>query len=174
MDIKLILLKKDGSYRSFGLPSEVTVIGRKKSCDLQLPLGSISRRHCQLNLNEGMLTVRDLDSRNKTFLNGQPIEEALLKAGDILQIGPVSLLCQVDGQPKEITQLADKYAKSRKTKKMRKRSGDRPAIPNEQTTKKSKATEAANAETDDLDAILNDKELGDSGDVSDGFDPFEE
>jgi len=173
MDIKLILLKKDGSYRSFGVPSEVTVIGRKKSCDLQLPLGSISRRHCQLNHSEGILTVRDLGSRNKTLLNGQPIDEALLKAGDILQIGPVSLLCQVDGQPEEIAQLADKYAKSRKLAKMRKRSDDKPAIPIEQTTKKSKATEAANAETDDLDAILNDKELGDSGELSDDFDAFE-
>jgi pSer/pThr/pTyr-binding forkhead associated (FHA) protein len=63
---------------------------------------SVSRRHCQLNSNKDTLKIRDLNSRNGTYLNGKPINETAAKAGDYLKIGPLTFLIQIDGQPKEI------------------------------------------------------------------------
>jgi pSer/pThr/pTyr-binding forkhead associated (FHA) protein len=104
MDINLVLLKKNGSHKFFPLPSSVTVIGRRHSCDLCIPLMSVSRRHCQLNYDDGVLKIRDLDSRNGTYLNGKRIDEAVIQAGDSIKIGPLTFILQIDGQPQTIAE----------------------------------------------------------------------
>ncbi|HOQ04128.1 MAG TPA: FHA domain-containing protein [Anaerohalosphaeraceae bacterium] len=102
MEVNLILFKKDGSTRAFHLPSTVTVIGRRKDCDLCVPLMSVSRRHCKLNLDQGRLTVRDLGSKNGTFLNGVKVSESPVKPGDVLKIGTLYFGVQIDGRPENI------------------------------------------------------------------------
>lgn len=104
MDVNLVLLKKDGSHKSFPLPSSVTVIGRRHSCDLRIPLVSVSKKHCQLNSDNGVLKIRDLSSRNGTHLNGKRIDNAAIKAGDSIKIGPLTFVLQVDGQPDKFIQ----------------------------------------------------------------------
>lgn len=119
MNVSLVLLKKDGSTKAFTLPSTVTSIGRRQDCDFCLPLSMISRKHCEISLAREQINIRDLGSRNGTLLNGQRIEESRAKAGDILQVGPVSFVFQVDGLPKtfdsyreKALQQADKAAES--------------------------------------------------------------
>jgi pSer/pThr/pTyr-binding forkhead associated (FHA) protein len=104
MDVNLVLLKKNSSHKFFPLPSSVTVIGRRHSCDLCIPLMSVSRKHCQLNYDDGVLKIRDLDSRNGTYLNGKRINEAVIQAGDSIKIGPLTFVLQIDGQPKTIAE----------------------------------------------------------------------
>lgn len=104
MDVNLVLLKKNGSHKFFSLPSSVTVIGRRHSCDLCIPLMSVSRRHCQLNYDEGVLKIRDLGSSNGTYLNGKRVDEAVIQAGDSIKIGPLTFVLQIDGQPKDIAE----------------------------------------------------------------------
>jgi pSer/pThr/pTyr-binding forkhead associated (FHA) protein len=99
MQVNLVFLKKDGTTSSFALPSTVTFIGRRQDCDFCIPLKVVSRRHCEINMDFGKITVRDLKSRNGTLVNGQPIEETQVKAGDVLKIGPVKFVIQVDGVP---------------------------------------------------------------------------
>jgi len=102
MDVNLVLFKKNGSRKSFALPTSVTVIGRLSDCDLYAPLTSVSKKHCQLSCDRGVLKVRDLGSRNGTYLNGKRIDEAVIKAGDCLRIGPLTFVFQIDGQPENI------------------------------------------------------------------------
>ena len=102
MDVNLILLKKNSSQKAFPLSSGVTVIGRRHDCDLRIPLMSVSRRHCQLNRDEGILKIRDLGSRNGTYLNGKRIDEAVIQAGDYIEVGPLKFVLQIDGEPKDI------------------------------------------------------------------------
>ena len=99
MEVNLVPLKKDGTTKSFPLPSTVTSIGRRQECDFCLPLSVVSRRHCEIYMDQGHVFVRDLNSRNSTFLNGRRIDESRLQAGDVLQIGPVKFVIQIDGQP---------------------------------------------------------------------------
>ena len=104
MDVNLILLKKNNSQKAFSLSSGITVIGRRHDCDLRIPLMSVSRRHCQFNRDEGVLKIRDLGSRNGTYLNGKRIDEAVIQAGDYIEVGPLKFVLQIDGEPKDIAE----------------------------------------------------------------------
>ena len=97
MHVNLVLFKKDGKYKPFPLPSNITVIGRRHDCDLCIPLTPVSRRHCKLSKNN------NLDSRNGTFLNGKRIKEAPITAGDYIGVGPLTFLLQVDGKPENVS-----------------------------------------------------------------------
>ena len=101
MNINLVLFKKDGTISNFALPSTVTIIGRRQDCDLCIPLMVVSRRHCELNLDQGQLRIRDLGSRNGIMVNDQRIEETALNAGDLIRIGPVKFGVQIDGEPEQ-------------------------------------------------------------------------
>lgn len=89
MNVTLTLMTKDGAKRDFQLPSTVTVIGRRQDCDLCIPLMNVSRRHCEINQDEGQLKIRDLGSRNGTYLNGNKIDEISVNPGDHLSVGPL-------------------------------------------------------------------------------------
>jgi pSer/pThr/pTyr-binding forkhead associated (FHA) protein len=99
MQINLFLLKKDGTIHEFPLPSTVTLIGRRQECDLRVPLPVVSRKHCEISIEQNKLMIRDLHSKNGTFVNGQQIEEAQLHPGDRLNFGPVTFVVQIDGSP---------------------------------------------------------------------------
>jgi pSer/pThr/pTyr-binding forkhead associated (FHA) protein len=102
MDVNLVLFKKGGSQKSFSLQDSITVIGRRHDCDLCIPLKTVSRKHCQLHQDKETLKIRDLGSRSGTFLNGKRIDEAAVKAGDYIKIGPLTFGLQIDGQPENI------------------------------------------------------------------------
>jgi pSer/pThr/pTyr-binding forkhead associated (FHA) protein len=99
MKASLILFKKNGNTKSFPVSSAVTVIGRRQDCDLCIPLMVISRKHCELNQDQGQFKIRDLGSRNGTFVNGTQIKESELNPGDKVNIGPLSFAVQIDGVP---------------------------------------------------------------------------
>ena len=102
MDVNLLLRRKDGSFKSIAMPSSVTIIGRRKDCDLRIPLAAVSRRHCRLFTQEDTLKIRDLNSRNGTIINGQTVEETDVKPGDKLTVGPLTFILQVDGKPDKL------------------------------------------------------------------------
>ena len=58
MNASLVLLKKNGGCKAFPLAGNVTVIGRRGDCDLRIPLPTVSRRHCQLSLNNSTVELR--------------------------------------------------------------------------------------------------------------------
>jgi len=102
MDANLVLLTNGASRRVFPLSSDVTVIGRRRNCDLRIPLESVSRRHCQLTREGDQLQLQDLGSRNGTFLNGKQVETSSVNAGDIIKIGPLVFAVQIDGLPEDV------------------------------------------------------------------------
>lgn len=69
---------------------EVNIIGRSSECDISLAAAHLSRRHAQLSIIDGMLFVKDLDSANGTFLNGNRVAEARVKRGDELRFDALS------------------------------------------------------------------------------------
>jgi len=85
--------------RSFSLPRTVTVIGRREDCDLRIPLGDVSRKHCRFIADNDVLKIEDLGSSNGTFHNGVRIQEAVINAGDNVQVGPVMFVVQINGVP---------------------------------------------------------------------------
>lgn len=69
---------------------EMNTIGRSSECDISLAAAHLSRRHAQLQIIDGMLFVKDLDSANGTFLNGKRVAEARVKRGDELRFDALS------------------------------------------------------------------------------------
>lgn len=102
MDVNLILFKKDGSTKAFPLSGSVTVVGRRQDCDLCIPLMIVSRRHCEIGQDQGQLVLRDLGSRNGTFLNGQQVSQGYINPGDSLRIGPLDFAVQINGEPADL------------------------------------------------------------------------
>ncbi len=99
MQVVLVMFKGDGERRSFSVARDVTLIGRREDCDLRIPLGDVSRKHCRILKQEDELRVEDLGSSNGTFVNDQRIQESAVHAGDALRVGPVNFVVQIDGVP---------------------------------------------------------------------------
>ncbi|MEU3976591.1 FHA domain-containing protein [Streptomyces bacillaris] len=70
------------------LPAKTVRIGRDAGNDLVIDDLVVSRRHAELRaLPDGRHEIVDLGSHNGTFLNGQPVDRAVVEAGDIIGIG---------------------------------------------------------------------------------------
>jgi EAL domain-containing protein (putative c-di-GMP-specific phosphodiesterase class I) len=64
-------------------------VGRLPDLALTLPSESVSKEHAELFLRGGTLHVRDLGSKNGTFVNSERVGEAPLREGDILHFAQV-------------------------------------------------------------------------------------
>ena len=62
-------------------------IGRDPSNSLAISDLSLSRRHCLLGQVKDGYKIRDLDSRNGTFVNGVAVSERTLNHGDQISVG---------------------------------------------------------------------------------------
>ena len=62
-------------------------IGRDPSNSLAISDLSLSRRHCLLGQGKDGYRIRDLDSRNGTFVNGEVVSEQTLNHGDQISVG---------------------------------------------------------------------------------------
>lgn len=110
MEVTLVMFKSDSSRREFPVKPAGFVIGRKNTCDLRIPLTSVSREHCELRVEDGRVKLRDVGSSNGTFHNSIRVQEAVLEAGDELVVGPVVFTVVVDGKPdviKPVRSLVD-------------------------------------------------------------------
>ncbi|RME03046.1 MAG: FHA domain-containing protein [Planctomycetota bacterium] len=67
-------------------------LGSKEDNDIPLPYPGVSRFHAEIHpTEEGMWEIRDLGSRNGTYVNQKPIETHYLAQGDIIQIGSITI-----------------------------------------------------------------------------------
>jgi pSer/pThr/pTyr-binding forkhead associated (FHA) protein len=72
------------------------LIGRSRDAHLYLPDDRyFSRNHCLLEINPPRSFLRDLNSTNGTFLNGQRVGTAFLNDGDRIQCGETVLVVEV-------------------------------------------------------------------------------
>jgi adenylate cyclase len=70
-------------------PGRPLLVGRAVACDLPIQDATVSRRHAEVELFEGAVLVRDLQSTNGTFLNGERVREALAPPGSRISFGKV-------------------------------------------------------------------------------------
>lgn len=87
MTAKLILTLDGAIVREYPLRKDSVSIGRKHGNDVQLNDMTVSGRHALVTTVAGNTYVDDLGSTNGTLLNGKRVTKALLKHGDILQVG---------------------------------------------------------------------------------------
>ncbi len=81
-------VNKLGIPKDIELTGEPLSIGRSREADIPLLDDKVSRVHCGIRLSDGEFYLKDLKSRNGTFVNGQRVDDTVkLKAGDRIQIG---------------------------------------------------------------------------------------
>jgi pSer/pThr/pTyr-binding forkhead associated (FHA) protein len=80
----------DSTGKSYELREGSTIVGRDASCGICIEHGSVSRKHAELLLKGGKLTVKDLGSKNHTLINDQKIKvETEIHEGVTLSFGVV-------------------------------------------------------------------------------------
>jgi adenylate cyclase len=66
------------------------VVGRAVTSDLPIYDPTVSRRHAEVTLSDGAVSVRDLGSSNGTYINGTQVTQAAAGDGDIVTFGKVA------------------------------------------------------------------------------------
>ncbi len=82
-----LLLESGGERREIKVAGPITV-GRSQTAGVYLDDKTLSREHTQFYLDHGRVCVRDLDSKNGTYVNGALLQQpASLKPGDKVKVG---------------------------------------------------------------------------------------
>jgi pSer/pThr/pTyr-binding forkhead associated (FHA) protein len=89
-----------GPYRgqTFQIPRGKFILGRETDCHLVLDSNSVSRHHCVLLLDEYTLRIRDLASKNGTFVNRDQTRtgERILVSGDTVRVADLVIRIELE------------------------------------------------------------------------------
>jgi pSer/pThr/pTyr-binding forkhead associated (FHA) protein len=88
----LEIVEGEGTPQSFLLDKAELTIGRSAEAEIRIASPRASRQHAVLVRRGAEFLLRDNDSHNGVYLNGVKIHSALLRDGDVIQIGDVVLL----------------------------------------------------------------------------------
>lgn len=96
---KLVLSFGELVLRSIPIVKDSVTIGRRPYNDVALDDLTVSGEHAVIMCVDGMRTVKDLNSRNGTYVNGAPSRAHRLEHGDIIEVGIYRLRYLVDQRP---------------------------------------------------------------------------
>ncbi|MFN8591559.1 MAG: DUF3662 and FHA domain-containing protein [Thermomicrobiales bacterium] len=86
---RLRLIPERPELPRISLEGEFVRIGRGEGNDVVIADGAVSRHHARLEWDGTNWVIVDLGSTNGTWVNGETIEHARLKAGDVVAFGGV-------------------------------------------------------------------------------------
>lgn len=72
------------SNQIYYLENDVSTIGRSSDCDLVISNASVSRKHAKISVVNDRYLLTDLNSSGGSYINGKPVVQKLLTAGDEL------------------------------------------------------------------------------------------
>jgi len=86
----VLVISEGGASRPVAIDKPQFTIGKRATNDLVLAHAKVSREHCEITVQNGSFVLRDLKSRNGTFLNGvRLVGEAVLQDGSVIQVADV-------------------------------------------------------------------------------------
>lgn len=95
---RLVVLSEGFTGKSYDLKVERTTIGRVEDNSFCIADGSLSSHHAEVILRGEEIIIRDLDSTNGSFVDGEPLEpntDVPIKPGQILRLGEVDIRLEV-------------------------------------------------------------------------------
>ena len=93
---KLVVLSEGHGGRTHELSAEKpTTGGRLEDNTFHIAEGSVSSHHAEIILRGDDVVIKDLNSTNGTYINGEKITEGVLKPGQVLRLGSIEL--KLDG-----------------------------------------------------------------------------
>ena len=127
---KLIFIDKNFSGQVYELVLERTTVGRGEQNTLVIPDNSLSATHCEILVNASEVIVRDLNSRNGTFVNGVRLknQQSELRQGQTVRFGSVEARLDLelvyDNGP--ASEPSGSYAHDRFIREQERRAQERP------------------------------------------------
>ena len=105
MNPRLLVIAGPLKDSSFALSSAEASVGRDPANLFSINDPSLSRKHCVITREGERYGIRDLDSRNGTFVNGAAVREAALEHGDQISVGDSVLvfLLHEDGEEEGVS-----------------------------------------------------------------------
>ncbi len=101
MKPKLVALLGPARGKTYSLDEPRIDLGRLASNRICVPDQSVSRRHCLFEIQSERITLRDLESRNGTRVNGVPVMGRVLEDGDVIEVGDSQFLFLREDPPPE-------------------------------------------------------------------------
>jgi pSer/pThr/pTyr-binding forkhead associated (FHA) protein len=90
-----VLIKTGGlENQTFELRFGTNRVGRDPDSDFSIDHPTVSSHHCELVLSSEGVLIRDCDSTNGTFVNGDPVKEAWLLPGQTVNLGDVEIFIE--------------------------------------------------------------------------------
>jgi hypothetical protein len=96
---KLVLSSQRKVLRQVAVDKATLTIGRRPYNDLMLDDLTVSGEHAVIHTADGASHIRDLKSRNGTFVNGEPVMQRALADGDRIEIGIYDMRFVLEPQP---------------------------------------------------------------------------
>ncbi|MFH0911485.1 MAG: FHA domain-containing protein [Planctomycetota bacterium] len=95
--VTLELLIEPGRGIRYLLSGDSAVIGRGEEADIRLAdTTSVSRRHAEVSIRNNSVFIRDLESQNGTFVQGDRVKEQALSDGALVRVGAVEFRVHID------------------------------------------------------------------------------
>ncbi len=99
--MRIVLKQKDGESKEFQFANGPIHIGRASDSHVMLPDRTVSKKHAMIfSDGDGKWAVQDLDSANKTYVNGEVITKIPIKTGDAIRITEFTLEVDLGEKPK--------------------------------------------------------------------------
>jgi pSer/pThr/pTyr-binding forkhead associated (FHA) protein len=107
------VLKTDSTpgMKKVAIDRPVCIIGARSRVHLPLPSQLISKAHAMIIHESDGIYLRDLGSRNKSFVNNRAVREVRLRDDDVVRFGPFTFLCHsgfsmtADEAPRKVGEL---------------------------------------------------------------------
>src|SRR5438270_13488223 len=104
-----LMIKSNGdaiAVESFDLKLGVNRLGRTPDNDLPIDRATVSTVHCEIIWMNDSVVVRDRESTNGTFIDGQRIQTATLEPGQSLRVGDVEMFLDTAKASSSVPHLA--------------------------------------------------------------------
>ena len=82
-----LTVRHAGRCRSLRIERQLVTLGRSVGNSISIPDEALSRSHCQFEVQDGEVFVRDLNSRNGTWVRGRAATRRRLDRGEVVRIG---------------------------------------------------------------------------------------
>jgi len=125
MQVKLKVVTGKNVGKEIPVTKKRFLIGRAEQCNLRPKSDAISRNHCAILVKDKGVLIRDLNSRNGTYINGEQIsEDTELDSGDHLQLGKLEFEIVIKQSKKKKEKEKESTPKKSKTEKAEKAGDD--------------------------------------------------
>lgn len=78
--------------REWSLTEGEQIIGRSRGCDIVIPDETVSREHARVCVDNGIVSIVDLGSRNGTIVGNDRVATEVVSIGSLVQFGRIECL----------------------------------------------------------------------------------